>query len=182
ARTGICYESSYAKVPPNDTILKFQRTKPYYKRNRAHVFSFYIRGECTRGAECPYWHEMPITGKMIVIMGMWNADSFLTVNDPVALKLLNKAADMPSRNLRRMSPLRPFIRLDAPVTEQDHTQQEKAAEELSKKLVQTDVGRPQASKPETEVSEEARQHAALAHGNMLPRAVISPTTESSTIA
>jgi pre-mRNA-splicing factor RBM22/SLT11 len=64
ARAGIDYESSFGKARANDTILKLQRTTPYYKRNRAHVCSFYIRGECTRGAECPYRHEMPITGEL----------------------------------------------------------------------------------------------------------------------
>ncbi|KAK4769463.1 hypothetical protein SAY86_027613 [Trapa natans] len=64
ARAGLDYESSYGKVRANDTILKLQRTSPYYKRNRAHVCSFYIRGECTRGAECPYRHEMPVTGEL----------------------------------------------------------------------------------------------------------------------
>lgn len=64
ARAGLDYESSYGKVRPNDTILKLQRTTPYYKRNRAHICSFYIRGECTRGAECPYRHEMPVTGEL----------------------------------------------------------------------------------------------------------------------
>lgn len=64
ARAGIDYESSYGKVRPNDTIMKLQRTSPYYKRNRAHVCSFYIRGQCTRGLECPYRHEMPETGEL----------------------------------------------------------------------------------------------------------------------
>uniref|UniRef100_M1CUP5 RRM-containing RNA-binding protein n=2 Tax=Solanum tuberosum TaxID=4113 RepID=M1CUP5_SOLTU len=40
--------------------LKLQRTTPYYKRNQAHVCSFYIRGQC----ECPYRHEMPETGEL----------------------------------------------------------------------------------------------------------------------
>nr|GMC64292.1 zinc finger CCCH domain-containing protein 49-like [Ipomoea batatas] len=54
ARAGIDdYESSYGKVRPNDTILKLQRTTPYYKRNGAHVCSFYVRGQCTRGLKCP---------------------------------------------------------------------------------------------------------------------------------
>ena len=44
--------------------MKLQRTTPYYKRNRAHVCSFFVRGECTRGAECPYRHEMPIAGEL----------------------------------------------------------------------------------------------------------------------
>jgi pre-mRNA-splicing factor RBM22/SLT11 len=64
ARAGLDYESSYGKARPNDTILKLQRTTPYYKRNRAHICSFYVRGECTRGAECPYRHEMPVTGEL----------------------------------------------------------------------------------------------------------------------
>jgi hypothetical protein len=64
ARAGLDYESSYGKARPNDTILKLQRTTPYYKRNRAHICSFFVRGECTRGAECPYRHEMPVTGEL----------------------------------------------------------------------------------------------------------------------
>lgn len=41
-----------------------QRTTPYYKRNRAPICSFFVRGECKRGAECPYRHEMPTTGEL----------------------------------------------------------------------------------------------------------------------
>eukprot|EP00252_Welwitschia_mirabilis_P015212 TRINITY_DN33464_c0_g1_i1.p1 TRINITY_DN33464_c0_g1~~TRINITY_DN33464_c0_g1_i1.p1 ORF type:complete len:447 (+),score=72.49 TRINITY_DN33464_c0_g1_i1:245-1585(+) len=93
ARAGIDYESSYGKVRPNDTILKLQRTTPYYKRNRAHICSFYVRGECTRGAECPYRHEMPITGEL----SQQNIkDRYYGVNDPVAARLLSKAGEMPS--------------------------------------------------------------------------------------
>lgn len=64
ARAGIDYESSFGKVRANDTILKLQRTTPYYKRNRAHVCSFFVRGQCTRGPECPYRHEMPVEGEL----------------------------------------------------------------------------------------------------------------------
>ncbi|KAF5183071.1 Pre-mrna-splicing factor rbm22 [Thalictrum thalictroides] len=64
ARAGIDYESSFGKARPNETILKLRRTTAYYKRNRAHVCSFYVRGECTRGAECPYQHEMTVTGEL----------------------------------------------------------------------------------------------------------------------
>lgn len=93
ARAGLDYESSFGKARPNDTILKLQRTTPYYKRNRAHICSFYVRGECTRGAECPYRHEMPVTGEL----SQQNIkDRFYGVNDPVAAKLLRKAGEMPS--------------------------------------------------------------------------------------
>lgn len=206
-RAGLDYESSYGKVRANDTILKLQRTTPYYKRNRAHVCSFYIRGECTRGAECPYRHEMPVTGEL----SQQNIkDRYYGVNDPVALKLLNKAGEMPSLEPPEDESIRTLYvgGLDARVSEQDlkdnfyahgeiesirmvlqracafvtYTTREgaeKAAEELSNKLVIKGLrlklmwGRPQAPKPETEGSEAARQQAAVAHSGLLPRAVIS---------
>ncbi|KAM7482119.1 hypothetical protein LguiB_006702 [Lonicera macranthoides] len=118
ARAGLDYESSYGKVRANDTILKLQRTTPYYKRNRAHVCSFYIRGECTRGAECPYRHEMPVTGEL----SQQNIkDRYYGVNDPVALKLLNKAGEMPSLEPPEDESIRTLYvgGLDARITEQD---------------------------------------------------------------
>ncbi|KAL7199264.1 hypothetical protein ACSBR2_021532 [Camellia fascicularis] len=206
ARAGIDYESSYGKVRPSDTILKLQRTMPYYKRNRAHVCSFYVRGECTRGAECPYRHEMPVTGEL----SQQNIkDRYYGVNDPVAVKLLNKAGEMPSLEAPDDESIKTLYvgGLDARITEQDlrdnfyahgeiesvrivlqracafvtYTTREgaeKAAEELSNKLVIKGLrlklmwGRPQAPKPESEVSDEARQQA-VTHSGMLPRAVIS---------
>lgn len=118
ARAGLDYESSYGKARPNDTILKLQRTTPYYKRNRAHVCSFYIRGECTRGAECPYRHEMPETGEL----SQQNIkDRYYGVNDPVALKLLNKAGEMPSLEPPSDESIKTLYvgGLDARVSEQD---------------------------------------------------------------
>ncbi|KAK2966102.1 hypothetical protein RJ640_025598 [Escallonia rubra] len=206
ARAGLDYESSYGKARPNDTILKLQRTTPYYKRNRAHVCSFYIRGECTRGAECPYRHEMPVTGEL----SQQNIkDRYYGVNDPVAMKLLNKAGEMPSLEPPDDESIRTLYvgGLDARITEQDLRDQfyaqgeiesvkmvlqracafvtyttregaEKAAEELSNKLVIKGLrlklmwGRPQAPKPELEVPDEARQQA-VTHSGLLPRAVIS---------
>ncbi|XP_058099557.1 zinc finger CCCH domain-containing protein 40-like [Magnolia sinica] len=208
ARAGIDYESSYGKARPNDTILKLQRTTPYYKRNRAHVCSFYVRGECTRGAECPYRHEMPITGEL----SQQNIkDRYYGVNDPVALKLLNKAGDMPSLVAPDDESIKTLYvgGLDARVTEQDlrdhfyshgeiesvrmvlqracafvtYTTREgaeKAAEELSNKLVIKGLrlklmwGKPQASKLESEnQDDESTRQGVVAHGGMLPRSVIS---------
>ncbi|KAG1364490.1 putative zinc finger CCCH domain-containing protein 40 [Cocos nucifera] len=208
ARAGIDYESSYGKVRPNDTILKLQRTTPYYKRNRAHVCSFYARGECTRGAECPYRHEMPVTGEL----SQQNIkDRYYGVNDPVAVKLLSKAGEMPSLTAPEDESIKTLYvgGLDARITEQDlrdhfyahgeiesirmvlqracafvtYTTREgaeKAAEELANKLVIKGLrlklmwGKPQASKPEGEVpDDEAARQGLMAHGGMLPRAVIS---------
>ncbi|KAL8130299.1 hypothetical protein V2J09_019454 [Rumex salicifolius] len=118
AKAGLDYESSYGKVRPNDTIMKLQRTTPYYKRNRAHVCSFYIRGECTRGAECPYRHEMPVEGEL----SQQNIkDRYYGVNDPVALKLLNKAGEMSSLQPPDDESIKTLYvgGLDARVNEQD---------------------------------------------------------------
>ncbi|ONK79445.1 uncharacterized protein A4U43_C01F6440 [Asparagus officinalis] len=204
ARAGIDYESSYGKQRPNDTILKLQRTTPYYKRNRAHVCSFYVRGECTRGAECPYRHEMPETGEL----AQQNIkDRYYGINDPVALKLLNKAGEMPTLAPPDDESIKTLYvgGLDARISEQDlrdhfyaqgeiesirmvlqracafvtyttREAAEKAAEELSNKLVIKGLrlklmwGKPQAPKPEEETSTD---QGLVAHAGLLPRAVIS---------
>ena len=44
---------------PNEMLMKLARTTPYYKRNRPHICSFWVKGECKRGEECPYRHDMP---------------------------------------------------------------------------------------------------------------------------
>lgn len=38
----------------SELLSKLARTAPYYKRNRPHVCSFWVKGECKRGEECPY--------------------------------------------------------------------------------------------------------------------------------
>ena len=38
----------------HELLKKLARTTPYYKRNWAHICSFWVKGECKRGAECPY--------------------------------------------------------------------------------------------------------------------------------
>ncbi|CAI5487931.1 unnamed protein product [Closterium sp. Naga37s-1] len=43
ARAGLDYESSFGKAAPNDLLLKLRRTTLYYKRNLAHICSFFVR-------------------------------------------------------------------------------------------------------------------------------------------
>lgn len=38
----------------HELLLKLARKTPYYERNRAHICSFFVKGACKRGAECPY--------------------------------------------------------------------------------------------------------------------------------
>ncbi|OMO74049.1 Zinc finger, CCCH-type [Corchorus capsularis] len=153
-RAGLDYESSYGKVRTNDTIMKLQRITPYYKRNRAHICSFYVRGECTRAAECLYRHEMPVIGEL----SQQNIkDRYYGVNDPVALKLLKKAGEMPC--------------LEPPEDESIITLYVGGIG-IDKRLM-WGKGKPQAPRPESETSgsEGARQQATVAHSRMLPRAV-----------
>lgn len=79
----------------SDILAKLARTTPYYKRNLPHICSFWVKGECKRGEECPYRHDKPnepddpLSDQNI-------RDRYYGVNDPVADKLLKRAATMPT--------------------------------------------------------------------------------------
>nr|XP_054774025.1 pre-mRNA-splicing factor RBM22-like [Lytechinus pictus] len=79
---------------PSDLLLKLARTTPYYKRNRPHICSFWVKGECKRGEECPYRHEKP-TDPDDPLADQNIKDRFYGVDDPVADKLMRRAAAMP---------------------------------------------------------------------------------------
>lgn len=91
AESGELDANKYAEraARPNELLQKLaaRRSQPYYKRNEARVCSFYARGECKRGAECPYRHEMPTTGELAK---QDMKDRYYGVNDPVAKKMLAK--------------------------------------------------------------------------------------------
>jgi pre-mRNA-splicing factor RBM22/SLT11 len=71
-----------------EALGRLARRDPYYKRNEARVCSFFARGACTRGAECPYRHEMATSGPL----SQQNIrDRYYGTNDPVANKILQKA-------------------------------------------------------------------------------------------
>jgi hypothetical protein len=44
----------YGKIAPSALLQRLARKQPYYKRNQAHICSFFVRGECDRGSTCPY--------------------------------------------------------------------------------------------------------------------------------
>jgi len=70
----------------NPILEKIARKNPYYERNRAHVCTFWLKGDCNRGALCDYRHEDPeehLNNNSI-------KDRFYGVNDPVAKKILNQ--------------------------------------------------------------------------------------------
>ncbi|KAJ8254657.1 hypothetical protein GJAV_G00195570 [Gymnothorax javanicus] len=83
------------KAPSSsDMLLKLARTTPYYKRNRPHICSFWVKGECKRGEECPYRHEKP-TDPDDPLADQNIKDRYYGINDPVANKLLKRASAMP---------------------------------------------------------------------------------------
>lgn len=87
-------ESSFGggSAASNDMLMQLQRTAPYYKRNQARICSFFVKGQCTRGAECPYRHEMPVQNEL---SEQNIKDRYYGINDPVANKLLRRYTDQP---------------------------------------------------------------------------------------
>ena len=79
---------------PSDLLMKLARTTPYYRRNLPHICSFWVKGECKRGEECPYRHEKP-TDPDDPLADQNIKDRYYGTNDPVAEKLLRRAATLP---------------------------------------------------------------------------------------
>lgn len=52
--TSMVQVGSRANNAGKEMLKELARTNPYYKRNRPHVCSFFVKGECKRGTECPY--------------------------------------------------------------------------------------------------------------------------------
>lgn len=77
----------------HELLAKLARNTPYYKRNRAHICSFWVKGECKRGEECPYRHEMP-TDPNDPLAKQNFKDRYHGSNDPVAEKMMKRAATM----------------------------------------------------------------------------------------
>lgn len=78
----------------SDVLAKLARTTPYYKRNLPHICSFWVKGECKRGEECPYRHDKP--NEPDDPLSEQNIrDRYYGVNDPVADKLMKRAASLP---------------------------------------------------------------------------------------
>ncbi|KAJ3492362.1 hypothetical protein NLI96_g10 [Meripilus lineatus] len=82
-------DAGRASSAGKEMLKQLARTDPYYKRNRPHLCSFYAKGECKRGTECPYRHEMPVENEL----SKQNIqDRYHGRNDPVANKILSTHA------------------------------------------------------------------------------------------
>ncbi|KAI5121657.1 hypothetical protein M0805_002733 [Coniferiporia weirii] len=78
-------DSGRAQSAGKEMLKQLARTDPYYKRNRPKICSFFVKGECTRGNECPYRHEMPADNEL---SKQNMQDRYYGRNDPVARKIL----------------------------------------------------------------------------------------------
>uniref|UniRef100_A0A914LIK7 Pre-mRNA-splicing factor RBM22 n=2 Tax=Meloidogyne TaxID=189290 RepID=A0A914LIK7_MELIC len=78
----------------NEMLRKLARNQPYYNRNLPHICSFFVKGECLRGEECPYRHEKP-SDPDDPLSQQNLRDRYYGSNDPVADKLLNRAKALP---------------------------------------------------------------------------------------
>uniref|UniRef100_A0A5S6QWH6 Pre-mRNA-splicing factor RBM22 n=1 Tax=Trichuris muris TaxID=70415 RepID=A0A5S6QWH6_TRIMR len=86
--------AKYVESGPNEMLMRLARSHPYYNRNRPHICSFWVKGECKRGEECPYRHEMPSDpDDPLSVQNI--RDRYYGSKDPVADKLLNRAKAFP---------------------------------------------------------------------------------------
>ncbi|KAG7092541.1 hypothetical protein E1B28_008891 [Marasmius oreades] len=79
-------DNGRAQSAGKEILKQLARTDPYYKRNRPKICSFFVKGECTRGAECPYRHEKPVDNEL---SHQNIQDRYHGQNDPVARKILS---------------------------------------------------------------------------------------------
>ncbi|KAF8320059.1 hypothetical protein DL93DRAFT_1932176 [Clavulina sp. PMI_390] len=78
-------DSSKSLSAGKEMLKQLARSDPYYKRNRPQICSFFAKGDCKRGTECPYRHEKPSEGPL----AKQNIkDRYYGNNDPVARKIL----------------------------------------------------------------------------------------------
>lgn len=70
----------------HEVLEQLARRQPYYKRNDVKLCSFYARGECNRGEDCPFRHEMPKPEGPLSHQNI--RDRYAGKNDPVAERML----------------------------------------------------------------------------------------------
>lgn len=90
---------SHGDAESNELLRKLARTKPYYKRNRARICTFWLRNACTR-TDCPFRPcngdtDMPELNSQGAMRQQNMKDRYFGVNDPVAEKMLSRAAKTP---------------------------------------------------------------------------------------
>lgn len=59
------YDPNKLTASSREVLQRLARSEPYYKRNRPHICSFFVKGECTRGSNCPYRYVSHLYTKMM---------------------------------------------------------------------------------------------------------------------
>merc|ERR1719442_335768 len=80
----------YGKVGAHPMLQRLARMTPYYKRNEARICTFYVKGACNRGQDCPFRHELPQGGELA---NQKLRDRFHGENDPLAAKYIRRAEE-----------------------------------------------------------------------------------------
>eukprot|EP01064_Diplonema_japonicum_P014495 TRINITY_DN2215_c0_g2_i1.p1 TRINITY_DN2215_c0_g2~~TRINITY_DN2215_c0_g2_i1.p1 ORF type:complete len:313 (+),score=79.53 TRINITY_DN2215_c0_g2_i1:60-941(+) len=78
------HQSGETRHATNTELQKLARTSHNYEKNRPNICSFFVKGECRRGKECPYRHEKPEESEM---KHQNIKDRYYGNNDPVANKI-----------------------------------------------------------------------------------------------
>lgn len=78
---------SYGKIK-HPMLERLARKTPYYKRNEARICTFFVKGACNRGGDCPFKHELPKGGELA---NQKLRDRFHGENDPLAAKIMRRA-------------------------------------------------------------------------------------------
>lgn len=84
-------------------LQRLARRAPYHKRNLPHICSFWVKGECRRGDECPYRHELP-TDPDNPLSKQNIKDRYHGTRDPVAQRLLAKVAEEQKKEKEKIVP------------------------------------------------------------------------------
>ena len=70
-------------------LKEMARMEPRYERNMAKLCSFFAKGECNRGSNCPFRHELP-RNRNDPMSKQNTKDRFYGTSDPVANKILGR--------------------------------------------------------------------------------------------
>lgn len=70
-------------------LSEMAQMEPRYERNLPKLCSFYAQGECNRGADCPFRHEMP-RDRGSAMAAQSTKNRFYGTSDPVANKILGR--------------------------------------------------------------------------------------------
>lgn len=81
-------------------LASIARMEPRYERNLAKLCSFFARGECNRGADCPFRHEMP-RDRNDPLSKQNTKDRFHGGNDPAAARLWARLKAKEAEEIKR---------------------------------------------------------------------------------